>query len=81
MTDSSKSQNNAKKITKKIGEELGIPAISSDELEKLNTWHVDMINEDKLLSDLRNLLGKEFSLPEFADSYNYDFNELADELI
>ena len=37
-----------------------------------------MINEDKLLSDLRNLLGKEFSLPEFADSYNYDFNELAD---
>ena len=37
LTDSSRSQNNAKKLAKKIGEELGIPAISSDELEKLNT--------------------------------------------
>ncbi len=37
LTDSSRSQNNAKKLAKKIGEELGIPAISSDEFEKLNT--------------------------------------------
>jgi predicted RNA-binding protein with RPS1 domain len=36
-----------------------------------------LINEDKLLSDLKGLLGKEFTLPELATSYDYDFDEFA----
>jgi len=36
-----------------------------------------MINENKVLSDLKDLLGKEFTLPELATSYNYEFDEFA----
>ena len=36
-----------------------------------------MINENKVLSDLKDLLGKEFTLPELATSYNYEFEEFA----
>ena len=36
-----------------------------------------MINEKKVLSDLKDLLGKEFTLPELATSYNYEFDEFA----
>ena len=37
-----------------------------------------MFNETKVLMELKNLLGKEFTIPELCESYGYNTREFAE---